>query len=32
MKKEEKIQIDNHKRNRKPIGENIVDEKIHDVD
>lgn len=29
---EANIQINNHKKNRKPIGENIVEEKIHDVD
>ena len=29
---EAQVQIDNHKRNRKPIGENVVEEKIHDVD
>lgn len=29
---EAQIQIENHKRNRKPIDENIIEEKIHDVD
>jgi hypothetical protein len=29
---EAEVQIDNHRRNRKPLGENVVEEKIHVVD
>ncbi len=29
---ETQLQIDNHKRNRKSFGENVIEEKIHDVD
>jgi hypothetical protein len=29
---EAQLQIDNHKRNRKSFGDNVIEEKIHDVD